>query len=290
MGAPAERSSPSLEIVRTVRDLRSVVRAWKGSGASVGVVPTMGAIHEGHLALVDAATAANDRVVATLFVNPTQFGENEDFDGYPRDEATDAAALAARGTDLLFAPPPDEMYPAGFTTGVRVGGLTDGLCGAHRPGHFEGVATVVTKLLNQCGASRAYFGEKDYQQLRVIARLAADLDIDTEIVGVETVRESDGLALSSRNQYLTEDERRIAPELHRTLQTVADALRDGSAEIAPVVRAAADGLVAAGFASVDYLEVRDADTLAPMVRVDRPARVFAAAHLGRARLIDNTAV
>ncbi|MHA1113172.1 MAG: pantoate--beta-alanine ligase, partial [Alphaproteobacteria bacterium] len=190
--------SGKLDIVRTVADLRARVRAWRGAGETVALVPTMGALHDGHLALVGAARAACDRVVATLFVNPTQFGEGEDFESYPRTEADDAAKLATVGTDLLYAPSAAEMYPDGFATNISVSGVAEGLCGAGRPGHFDGVATVVTKLLSQGSPDMAFFGEKDYQQLCVIRRFVRDLDIPVDIRGVPTVREADGLALSSR--------------------------------------------------------------------------------------------
>lgn len=281
-----------LPIVRTVADLRRTVREWRRAGASVGLVPTMGALHAGHLALVDAAVAGNDRAVATLFVNPSQFGPNEDLGTYPRDEARDAALFAERKADLLFAPSVDEMYPDGFSTGVTVSGISDELEGAHRPDHLAGVATVVTKLLLQAGADRAYFGEKDYQQLQVVKRLARDLDIPVEIKGVATVRDPDGLALSSRNAYLSPAERDVAVNLNLILADVAAAILAGSG----LREAVSDGVArlgAAGFDSVDYLAVRDAATLAPIEQVapdDPAARVLAAVRIGRTRLIDNRPV
>jgi pantoate--beta-alanine ligase len=278
--------------MKTVRDpeaLRARVRAWRAAGETVGLVPTMGGIHEGHLALVRAARAACDHVVASLFVNPTQFGPAEDFDGYPRDEGRDAALIAEAGGELLFAPTVDTMYPDGFQTTVTVSEVTKGLCGDHRPGHFAGVATVVTKLFAQCQPDAAWFGEKDYQQLTVIRRLSRDLGLGVAIHGVPTVREPDGLALSSRNAYLDARERVIAPALHRSLAGLAEAVIAGANPAEETARARA-ALLDAGFASVDYVELRDAETLAPVETLTRPARALAAAQLGRARLIDNVPV
>ena len=288
MTAPNPETGPA--VVRTVADLRAAIAGWRAAGARVGLVPTMGALHEGHLALVHAAVAAADKVAATIFVNPAQFGEGEDFAAYPRDEADDLAKLAAAGADLTFIPAIDEVYPDGFATTVSVAGLTDGLCGVFRPGHFEGVATVVAKLLIQAGADIAFFGEKDYQQLQVIRRLARDLDIPVEIAGVPTVREADGLALSSRNAYLSPEQRRIAPVLHRTLAAIAVDVGGGVRTGSAAAQWGRDQLTAAGFDPVDYVAICDARTLAPVETADRPARVLAAAWLGRARLIDNLAV
>jgi pantoate--beta-alanine ligase len=262
-----------------------VVADWRRAGASVGLVPTMGALHAGHLSLVEAAKANCDRVITTLFVNPKQFERSDDLTGYPRGEAQDAAKLAALDVDLLFAPPLEEMYPRGFATNISVGGVTEGLCGASRPGHFDGVATVVIKLLLQSLPDRAYFGEKDYQQLQLIRRMVADLDIPVKIEGVPTVREPDGLALSSRNQLLTTDQRRIAPNLHAVLTEIGKRLSEGAT--AHELEAGRKALRDAGFDPVDYLALCDADTLAPVDRVARPSRLLAAAYLGSVRLIDN---
>jgi len=279
--------------VRTVAELRAAVTPWRRDSLSVGLVPTMGALHKGHLALARAAKQQCDRAVASIFVNPTQFGPAEDLDRYPRREAEDAAALAALGVELIFAPSVGEMYPQGFATTVGLAGPAEPLEGAFRPGHFAGVATVVAKLLIQARADRAYFGEKDYQQLRVVTHMARDLDIETEIVGVPTVREPDGLALSSRNEYLTAEQRAVAPALNRALVETAAAVAGGAvaSEAAATAEAA---LVAAGFDAVDYVAVADAETLAPLetpeIRAGRPARVLAAAFLGETRLIDNVPV
>jgi pantoate--beta-alanine ligase len=278
-----------MPIVRTVADLRAVVADWRGAGERVALVPTMGALHAGHLALVMEGRRRADRVIATIFVNPKQFGAGEDLDRYPRRETADAAALEGVGCDLLFAPAVAEMYPAGFATTISVEGVTADLDGAARPGHFDGVATVVAKLLNQAQADIALFGEKDYQQLLTIRRLARDLDIPTEIAGHPTVREADGLALSSRNAYLSADERARAAELPRALTDAGAVIRKGG-DVAGALQVATARLLAAGFASVDYIELRDAETLVPLTRFDRPARLLAAARMGTTRLIDNIPV
>lgn len=275
-----------LDIVRSVEALRTRVKYWRDQGLTVGFVPTMGALHDGHLTLVRHGGAHADRMVASVFVNPMQFGANEDFGRYPRQEDKDSALLEQAGCNLLFAPQVAEMYPDGFSTRVNVDVLSEGLCGAVRPGHFQGVATVVAKLLLQCLPDIALFGEKDWQQLMVIRRLVRDLDIPVGIVGVPTIREADGLALSSRNAYLSPEERRIAPLLHQALQAVAQGLAQGGRAAELCHRAAAD-LLASGFDSVDYVEVRAAADLKPLDRLTAPARILAAAHLGSTRLIDN---
>lgn len=279
-----------MRVARTIGELREHLAGWRKAGERIGLVPTMGALHRGHLALVEAARRDCDRVVATIFVNPKQFAPNEDLGAYPRREAADLDMLRSAGVDLAFVPAAPEIYPPGFATLVRVGRLSEGLCGAHRIGHFDGVATVVTKLLIQSLPDIAYFGEKDYQQLLVIRRLACDLDLPVRIAGVPVVREPDGLALSSRNVYLSEEERRVAPELARVLHQVAATL---AKEPAAVSRETARGraeLTRAGF-DVEYLEIRDAETLTPVVDiVAAPCRALAAAHLGRTRLIDNVPV
>jgi pantoate--beta-alanine ligase len=281
---------PTLPVMRTVADLRRTVAAWRAAGQTVGLVPTMGALHAGHLALVRRAQADCDRTIVTLFVNPTQFGAGEDFAAYPRDEAEDRAKLATVGADLLYAPGVTEIYPDGFATTVTVASLTDGLCGPVRPGHFSGVATVVTKLLLQSLPDAAYFGEKDYQQLLVIRRLARDLDIPVRIEGVPTVRDADGLALSSRNRYLSAGERAAAVALPTILRQVAERLTDPTRAVADETARARDALLQAGFTRIDYVEVCDAETLEPLAHVTRPARILAAAWLGSTRLIDNMPV
>ena len=278
----------AIKTVRAVAELRAVVSAWRRAGDTVGLVPTMGALHRGHISLVEAARAACRRSIATIFVNPKQFGPREDFSRYPRQEERDRALLEAAGCDLLFAPPVGEMYPAGFSTTVSLAGVSDRWEGEARPGHFAGVATVVAKLLLQAMADKAFFGEKDYQQLRSVTRMARDLDIPVEIVGCPTVREADGLALSSRNVYLTAEERKIAPALHRAIAALAAAAREGK-DIGAAVAAGSQSLLKAGFASIDYLALVDAETLAPLAKLDRPGRVLAAAKLGAVRLIDNVA-
>ncbi|MDP3868731.1 pantoate--beta-alanine ligase [Phenylobacterium sp.] len=280
-----------LAIVRTVADLRAQVAAWRRAGENVGLVPTMGALHSGHLSLVTLAKTRAQRVVASVFVNPTQFAPHEDFDAYPRDEAKDAALLESVGCDLLFAPTVTEMYAPGFSTTVTVSGVSEPLDGAARPGHFAGVATVVSKLLLQCGPDVAVFGEKDYQQLQVIKRLVADLDIPVEVIGAPTARAQDGLALSSRNAYLTPAEREAAPSLAAALRDAVERLHAGT----PVDRVENTGRAAlerAGFSRIDYFEVRDAASLAELGPgpITGPARVLAAGILGKTRLIDNMAV
>jgi pantoate--beta-alanine ligase len=278
-----------LPVARKIAELRRNVAEWRRADEIVALVPTMGALHDGHLALIAHARARADRVIATIFVNPTQFGPNEDFSRYPRDEAGDAAKLVGASCDLLFAPNPAEMYPDGFATTVSAGPLAEPLCGPFRPGHFAGVATVVTKLLLQAHPHIACFGEKDYQQLQIIRRVTRDLDIDCAIEGVPIVRESDGLALSSRNAYLAPDERRIAPAMHRIL---VDAVAQVARGMAPPDAAAAGSaaLLQAGFNKVDYLALVDAETLQPLTDRGRTGRAAAAAWLGKTRLIDNEPV
>ncbi len=273
-------------IVRSVADLRAQVASWRAEGLKVGFVPTMGALHPGHLSLVQAAKTKVDRVVVSVFVNPTQFGPNEDLDAYPRQEAADRESLATVNAHLMYAPTVAEMYPDGFATKIDVSGVSEGLCGGDRPGHFSGVATVVTKLLLQVGPDVAAFGEKDYQQLQVIRRLVKDLDIPVEIMGVPISREEDGLARSSRNAYLSASDRAVAPALYRMLQRVAASLQAG-VSVADALASGQADILAEGFHSVDYLELRSADNLAVLDKFDRPACVLVAARLGKTRLIDN---
>lgn len=273
-----------IPIERTIAGLRGIVRGLKAEGAAIGVVPTMGALHAGHASLVTAARPSCDRVIVTIFVNPAQFGDPADLAKYPRTEAADAALLAPLGVDLIFAPAASEVYPPGFASRVSVGALADPLEGAARPGHFDAVATVVAKLFGMTGADRAYFGEKDWQQLQVVRRMARDLNLGTEVVGCPTMREADGLAMSSRNARLSPEARRIAGVLPRVMETAAQAMRDGSPD---ATARAADHLLAAGFDAVDYVEVRDAETLLPASDPARPRRLLVAARVGGVRLIDN---
>jgi pantoate--beta-alanine ligase len=276
-------------ILREKAALRAAVAGWQRAGEVVGVVPTMGALHEGHLSLVEAAQAQCDRVVVTIFVNPAQFNNPADLDSYPRTETQDAEKLARFAVDAIYAPAVDQIYPQGFATKVSVAGLTDVLCGAHRPGHFDGVATVVTKLFTQTRADKAFFGEKDFQQLQVVRRLARDLDLDVAVVGCPTIREEDGTAMSSRNLLLSDRARTTAPVLHEVMEQIAEGLRAGT-EFGTLHAEAVTRLERAGFTGVDYLDLRAQDDLSSLAAPTRPARLFAAAWLAGVRLIDNIAI
>lgn len=278
-----------IPILRTVDELRARVRGWKRAGETLGVVPTMGALHDGHLSLVRAAQRDCDRVIVTIFVNPKQFNNPDDLAKYPRTEMADAALLAPLGVDAVFAPGADQVYPEGFASSVRVTGISERLEGLHRPGHFDGVATVVAKLFGMTLADRAYFGEKDWQQLQVVRRMAADLNIPTEVVACPTIREADGLARSSRNMRLTAEARAVAAALPLEMSAAAQAMRAGR-PVPQALAAATAGLLAAGFERVDYMDLCDAETLLWIDRVDGPARLLAAAWVGGVRLIDNIAV
>jgi pantoate--beta-alanine ligase len=279
----------AVPVIRSVPALRAQAKAWRGAGQTIALVPTMGALHAGHLDLVRLAKARCSRAVVSIFVNPTQFAPHEDFDRYPRDEAGDLAKLAAVGCDLVWSPGRAEMYPEGFATRIAPSGAADGLESDFRPHFFGGVATVCCKLFTQVAPDVAVFGEKDYQQLAVVRQMVRDLDLPLEIAGLPTVREADGLAMSSRNAYLSPEHRRIAPTIHRVIAKVAATAAQGGV----VAGAVADGtatLEAAGF-KVDYLEVRDAETLKPFTPGTlRPLRVLVAAWLGKTRLIDNVGV
>ncbi len=277
------------EIIRTLVELRSKVAGWKAAGESVAVVPTMGALHQGHLSLVRAAKEACDRVIVTIFINPKQFNNPEDYKNYPRTEDEDARKLIALKADVVYVPDGDQMYPNGFATTVSVEGITQGLCGAHRAGHFDGVATIVTKLFTQTQADKAFFGEKDYQQLQVVTRLARDLDLPIEVIGCPTIREEDGLAMSSRNLLLSDRARTWAPELHRAMEEMSEGLLAGG-DLETLRAAAVSRVERAGFTQVEYLDLRSADQLELMTTPDRPARLLAAAWLAGVRLIDNIAV
>lgn len=276
-------------IVRTVADLRSHTKAWRAEGAIIGVVPTMGALHDGHLSLARAARRDCDRVITTIFVNPMQFNNPDDLLKYPRTEDADAALLATVPVDLIFAPQPDEVYPEGFKTTVSVGGVSEPLEGRMRPGHFDGVATVVTKLFGMTMADRGYFGQKDWQQLQVVLRLVRDLNLPVHVVGCETIREADGLAMSSRNVRLTTEGRSKAGVLYAAITAAADDIRAGQSD-RMAIREAAEAIRAAGFDRVEYIELRDAATLMPSDDPASPRRMLAAAWLDGVRLIDNIPV
>ncbi len=277
--------------VTSIVELRDVVRDWRRAGDLVAIVPTMGGLHEGHLSLVRNARRRAKRVIASIFVNPTQFGEGEDFENYPRDEVRDAELLASAGCDLIYAPSVSEMYPDGFATSVSVTEITGPLCGSHRPGHFDGVTTVVCKLLNQSQPDYAVFGEKDWQQLVSIRQMVRDLDMPIRIASSPTVREADGLAMSSRNRYLSVKERKIAGKLNRALFASADHIAHGI-DLDRVLEACTKALLTAGFSEIDYIEARDSATLAIVNRLEhgKEARIFAAARLGKTRLIDNVPI
>jgi pantoate--beta-alanine ligase len=282
-----------MQTVNRPPELRAAVDRLRAAG-EVALVPTMGALHEGHLTLVREARKHAAAVVVSIFVNPMQFGPNEDLAAYPRQLAEDVRLLEAEGVDLLWAPPVEEVYPGGFATTVSVAGLGDRLCGASRPGHFDGVATVVAKLFNQVRPDLALFGEKDWQQLAVIRRMARDLDLTRpfaeRILGIPTVREADGLAMSSRNRYLSPDDRARAAALPRLMRDAIGSIEDGD-EVADALARLRHGLVSAGFSSVDYAELADAASLEPVtVLGERPARLFLAARIGGTRLIDNMRV
>jgi len=273
-------------IMRTLAELREMTRGWQRAGETIGVVPTMGALHDGHLSLVARAKEMSDRVIVTIFVNPKQFNNPEDLRNYPRTEHEDARKLERFAVDAIYVPDGPQMYPDGFATNISVDGLTNVLCGAHRPGHFDGVATVVTKLFTQTSADLAFFGEKDFQQLQVVRRLARDLDLGVEVVGCPTIREIDGLAMSSRNLMLSDQARSRAAALNDVMEDMAEALGQG-AQIADLLPDAQVRLAAAGFGEIDYLEMRTNDTLELLDRATEPARLFAAAYMAGVRLIDN---
>ena len=278
-----------MDIVRTVAELRSHVSMWRREGLSVALVPTMGSLHAGHLSLMKVGKERSDRVVATIFVNPLQFAPNEDFETYPRREDSDIRKLVQEDIDLLFAPDVNEMYRPNATTIISVSGLTDCLCALSRPGFFDGVATVVTKLLLQALPDIAIFGEKDYQQLLVIKRLASDLDIPVEIIGAPTIREEDGLALSSRNVYLDTKSRSIAPSMYNILTQYASDISNGD-DIEKSLQLAKQNMQKSGFEKIEYIDLRSSQTLQACDDIKGPSRLFAAAWLGSTRLIDNLAI
>lgn len=278
----------TLKIVRTIRDLRKITAGWRRAGESISLVPTMGALHPGHISLVEIAKKKADKAVVSIFINPTQFAPHEDLARYPRDEDGDLTKLRDADADLVWSPSVEEMYPTGFSTSVKAGSAAADLEGAFRPHHFDGVATVCCKLFNQVTPDVAIFGEKDYQQLAVLRQLVEDLNMPLKLIAAPTLREKDGLALSSRNAYLSKLERGIAPALYAAITDVAAKVAAGT----PFSIATADAMAsleAAGFTKVDYVEIRDAQTLSPPISPRKPLRVLAAAWLGKTRLIDNIA-
>ncbi|MCH7885939.1 MAG: pantoate--beta-alanine ligase [Planctomycetes bacterium] len=279
-----------MKVFNEIEACYGAVRDVQRRGGRVGLVPTMGALHEGHVSLIEAARRRSDSVAVTIFVNPTQFGPNEDFEKYPSDTEADLAACEASGADIVFTPSVETLYPRGFETTIHVSGLTEGLCGAHRPGHFDGVTTIVAKLLNILPADAAFFGEKDYQQLLVIRRMVRDLNLPVEIVACPIVREKDGLACSSRNRYLSPSERSQAAVLSRALFSARDRIAAGHKRVKELVARIRAEILAAGPAKIDYVEIVDAETLDSLTEVDRPARIVLAARIGPCRLIDNVAV
>ncbi|WP_210093641.1 pantoate--beta-alanine ligase [Ruegeria sp. HKCCSP346] len=276
-------------ILRSLAELRANTTTWRRNGEGIGVVPTMGALHEGHLSLAQAAKQGCDRVIVTIFVNPKQFNNPEDLANYPRTEHEDAQKLAPYGVDAIYVPDPQEIYPEGFSTTVSVAGLTDVMEGPFRPGHFEGVATVVAKLFLQTQADRAYFGEKDYQQLLVVRRMARDLNIAIEVIGCPTVREPSGLAMSSRNLLLSPQGLKIAEQMNGVMRQVADDLAKG-ADFAMLAQEAKETLLKVGFTEVEYIDLRCAETLESLSSASQPARLFVTAWADGVRLIDNIPV
>ena len=276
-----------MDICYTIKDVRERVNAWKREGLTVGFVPTMGYLHEGHKSLMEAARANNDKVVVSVFVNPMQFGPNEDLESYPRDFEKDSALCESVGVDLIFHPEPEEMYADGFCAYVDMNGLTTELCGKSRPIHFRGVQTVVLKLFNIVKPDRAYFGQKDAQQLAVIKRMVKDLNVDTEIVGCPIVREADGLAKSSRNTYLNPDERKAALILSRSLKLGRELIENGETDSKAVIKAITDSINTEPLAKIDYVDVVDFDTITPVDKIGKSVLVAIAVYIGKTRLIDN---
>lgn len=274
-------------LVKEIKELRSLIKAWKREGLSVGYVPTMGALHEGHESLIKRAVEENDKVVVSVFVNPTQFGPNEDFDSYPRNINKDLELCINAGAAIVFNPEPSEMYYGDKSTSVSVSGLTSVLCGAKRPGHFDGVCLVVSKFLNIVTPDKAYFGEKDAQQVAVIKRMVRDLNIDVEIVACPIIREEDGLAKSSRNTYLSKDERKAALVLSRSLEIAKDALRKGERNANNIKSSIKEVLNSEPLAKIDYVEIVDSDSLKSVEIIDRNVLIPIAVYIGKTRLIDN---
>ncbi|HVI40243.1 MAG TPA: pantoate--beta-alanine ligase [Anaerovoracaceae bacterium] len=276
-----------MKIVNTIQEVRENVKAWRTEGLTVGFVPTMGYLHEGHQSLIHRAAKENDRVVVSIFINPLQFGEKEDLETYPRDLERDSIICAAAGTDLIFHPTAEEMYDGDFCSFVDVNGLTDTLCGKSRPGHFRGVCTVVAKLFNIVKPDRAYFGQKDAQQVAVIKRMVRDLNMDLEIIACETVREADGLAKSSRNVHLNKEERRASTILQGALRVVEKKLAAGTMTSEEIQKTIVEKIASETSVRLDYAEVVDLETLRPVSRIEAPALIAAAVYVGKTRLIDN---
>lgn len=276
-----------MKIVNTVDEVRAIVKQWRKEGLSVGLVPTMGYLHEGHGSLIKKAVEQNDRVVVSVFVNPTQFGPNEDLEDYPRDLDRDAALCESLGASLIFHPEPEEMYRPGFCTHVNMDILTETLCGASRPVHFGGVCTVCSKLFHIVCPDRAYFGQKDAQQLAIIKRMVEDLNMDLEIVGCPIVREEDGLAKSSRNTYLNPEERKAALVLSRSVFLADQMIRDGEHSASAVKKAMTELIESEPLARIDYVEVVDGLTMQPVEEIKKPALIAIAVFIGKTRLIDN---
>ena len=276
-----------MEIIHTIGALKERVATWKSSGLSVGLVPTMGYLHDGHASLMRHAVHENDRVIVSIFINPIQFGANEDLGRYPQDIERDKDLCIQAGVDVIFNPSPSEMYPAGFYTYIDMSVVTDGLCGAKRPGHFRGVCTVVLKLFNITKPDKAYFGQKDAQQLAVIKTMARDLNIDVQIVGLPIIREPDGLAMSSRNTYLNEQERAAAPLLFKALLEALQIYRQGNTDAQQIKQQIGKVLSSNPLISVDYIEIVDIDTMQPIETINQPALCAVAVFIGQTRLIDN---
>ncbi len=276
-----------MKILGTVQETKQEIRAWKKAGLSVGLVPTMGFLHEGHLSLIQRAKKENDKVVVSIFVNPTQFGKGEDLESYPRDLEKDAQLCEAEGVDLIFHPTPEEMYPTGFHTYVNVETLSETLCGKSRPTHFRGVCTVVSKLFHIAAPDRAYFGQKDAQQLAIVKRMVRDLDFDVEVIGCPIIRESDGLAKSSRNTYLNEEQRRAATVLHRALLYGETLLRQGQRDVTQLEREIRAQIEKEPLAQIDYVQIVDALSMQPVPKVEEEILVALAVRIGNTRLIDN---
>jgi pantoate--beta-alanine ligase len=276
-----------MKIIHSTKELRNFIKTWKMEGFEIGFVPTMGYLHEGHKSLIDRASSENDKVVVSIFVNPTQFGPNEDLDKYPRDLEGDSKLCEIAGADLIFNPSAQEMYGTDFSTYVDVEGLTEGLCGAKREGHFRGVCTVVSKFFNIVNPTRTYFGEKDAQQLAVIKRMVKDLNFDIEIVGCPIIREKDGLAKSSRNTYLSEEERKAALILNASLNKAKYALQEGVKDIGKLTEIISEEINKEPLAKIDYIEIVDSETLKPVTYIEDSILVAIAVYIGKTRLIDN---